>query len=239
MSSRNSMADVSIAGSTARIIDDTASMEAKSVHCYERFPCFSNIKLFTIISSILACINGSISASYLPAVISTLEQRFHLNSFVSGFVVSSYEVGAVIAVVLVSYIGHNKHIPHILGWGTLIIGLGSVTFSLPHFISPGYSETEVGVISSNSNTSTDFCDLNKITTPATKCLESSTSSDLYVAIFVIAQTLIGVGSSPIMTIAISYIDNSVSKKTSAQYIGKCNANAVCATTLTLITRSNK
>ena len=46
-------------------------------------------------------------------------------------------------------------------------------------------------------------------------------AEMYVVIFVLAQSLIGIGSTPILTVGLSYIDNHVARKKSPQYLGKC------------------
>jgi len=101
----------------------------------------ANIQLFTAVTCLLACTNGAISASYLPSVITTIEKRYELGSLVIGLVVASYEVGATIAVIFVSYLGDRRSIPGIIGVGTLLVGTGTCLFSLPHFISQPYSVT--------------------------------------------------------------------------------------------------
>ena len=181
----------------------------------------ANVKLFTIITCILACVNGAISASYLPSVITTIERRFEFGSSVTGLVVASYEVGATIAVIFVSYLGNQRHIPVIIGLGTILVGLGTCLFALPHFITSPYSLT----LSEDANrTSEDTC----LNAPAdnlgqdtcnTADFESS-GNEVYVVIFVIAQSFIGIGSTPILTLGLSFIDNHVTNKKSPQYLGK-------------------
>lgn len=186
----------------------------------------ANVKVFTFFMCALSCINGSIAASYLPAVITTMEQRFELGSLESGIIVSSYEVGATIAVIFVSYIGHHQHIPLILGWGTFLVGLGSAIFSIPHFVAQSYSsQLHSDAASSVTNGSSNLTVCNHFHIPQfaqTLCSKQdiSSSNGLFIAIFIIAQTVIGVGSTPILTIGISYIDNHVSEKASSQYLGK-------------------
>lgn len=183
----------------------------------------ANVKLFTIITCVLACVNGAISASYLPSVITTIERRFEFGSSVTGLVVASYEVGATIAVIFVSYLGNQRHIPVIIGCGTILVGFGTCLFALPHFLSSPYS---LKLTEEANRTSEDTC-LNAATHDGSQragyCAPDefeSSVNDVYVAIFVIAQSLIGIGSTPILTLGLSYIDNHVTKKKSPQYLGK-------------------
>lgn len=192
--------------------------------------CCLNIKVFTAFLCLLACINGSIAASYLPAVITTIEERFELGSTVSGLIVSSYEIGATIAVIFVSYLGHQRHTPLILGWGTAMIAIGSALFSLPHYIMAPYSKSILVKISPSpvhDNTAaaqSEFCAAANLSNAngVDVCGNESAGSSvgLHISIFILAQTLISVGSTPILTIGLTYIDSHVGKKTSAHYIGQ-------------------
>ena len=215
-----SIADLSITNSTARIVDLAPSEDSHFGSC--RLGCVQSIKVFTCALSILACVNGAIAAAYLPAVITTIEERFQLDSSMSGLIVSSYEIGATISVILVSYLGHNGHIPLILGWGTVIIAVGSATFSIPHFVTESYSEQLIKDGIHKDGNVTKLCYANSsMETESSECISRTGSQNVpYIAIFIIAQILIGIGSSPILTIGLSYIDNIVKKKTSVQYIGK-------------------
>ena len=51
-----------------------------------------------------------------------------------------FEIGNVGTVIFVSYLGSSRHIPSIIGTGALMIGLGSIIFSFPHFFTEPYSE---------------------------------------------------------------------------------------------------
>ena len=184
----------------------------------------ANVRLFTIVICILSCINGSISASYLPSVITSIERRFEFGSSITGLIVGSYEIGATIAVIFVSYVGNRKNIPVIIGFGTLLVGAGTLLFALPHFIAPPYSS----LVNEEANrTSEDSC-LNVLAdlTAAEQdeycnAQQIQAGSEMYVVIFVLAQSLIGIGSTPILTVGLSYIDNHVARKKSPQYLGKC------------------
>lgn len=181
----------------------------------------ADIRLFTAFLCLLSCINGAISASYLPSVITAIERRFELSSITIGLVVASYEVGAIVAVIFVSYLGNERHIPLIIGVMTVLVGAGSCLFALPHFIAPPYTLSLDGAA---NTTSAAFCSANNTNIYTSRDEECSsdeqTGNELYTFIFVLAQTLIGVGSAPILTLGLSYIDSHVSKKASPQYLGK-------------------
>lgn len=183
-------------------------------------PCV-NIKAFTALMCILACVNGSIVSSYLPAVLTTIEHRYELGSTTSGLIVSSYEIGASIAVIFVSFLGHHRHVPVILALGNILIGIGAIIFTLPHFIAPSYTDS-LRTLSYRSLVDNEtVCSL-RANADCSTSEESVLMSGrpLYVSLFILAQTIIGIGSAPILTLGIAYVDNHISKKTSTVYLCK-------------------
>ena len=100
----------------------------------------SNIKLFVLLMSILVILQQALSSGYLNSVITTIEIRYEIPSSVSGVIASMFEIGNVGTVIFVSYLGSSRHIPSIIGTGALLIGLGSIIFSFPHFFTENYSD---------------------------------------------------------------------------------------------------
>ena len=100
----------------------------------------SNIKLFVFLMSVLVILQQALSSGYLNSVITTIEIRYEIPSSVSGVIASMFEIGNVGTVIFVSYLGSSRHIPSIIGTGALLIGIGSIIFSFPHFFTEPYSE---------------------------------------------------------------------------------------------------
>lgn len=76
----------------------------------------------------------------INVVITTIERRFGLRSSQTGLVASGYDIASFVCLVPVTYfggrIGASK--PRWLGWGVILMGLGSLTFALPHFLAGSY-----------------------------------------------------------------------------------------------------
>ncbi|CAD6997100.1 unnamed protein product [Ceratitis capitata] len=197
---------------------------------------FARIKVFVLLLSILVTLQQALSSGYINSVITTIEKRFEIPSSYSGLIASSYEIGNVITVIFVSYLGSRRHIPVWIGIGAAIMGVGSLVFMVPHFT----GEPNPGVTIMN-DTSDNICrsalvrdqdmDLGRLSSglsnpplaPHTlredNCLEGKLSTFGPVLLFVIAQLLLGCGGSPLFTLGTTYVDDHVKTESSSMYIG--------------------
>ena len=120
-------------------IDDQLELEEEHDCQIGRFsfpclrPCLT-IKVFVFCMCLLMVVATAVSTGYLNSVITTIEKRFEIGSSVSGMIAASYELGSLVSVIFVSYLGSNRHIPKWIGMGVLVMGIGSLLFALPHII---------------------------------------------------------------------------------------------------------
>lgn len=173
-------------------------------------------------------------------MITTIEKRFEIPSSLSGLVASSYEIGNVITVIFVSYLGSRRHIPVWIGVGAVIMGIGSLIFMVPHFI----ADENIGTTIKNI-TEENMCRivsvheqdmglgrLSSLSSPplapnnlrGDNCIQGSPSTTGPVLLFVLAQLLLGCGGSPLFTLGTTYIDDHVRSESSSIYIGKYFGN---------------
>lgn len=186
--------------------------------------------------SFLVTLQQALSSGYINSVITTIEKRFEIPSSLSGLVASSYEIGNVITVIFVSYLGSRRHIPVWIGVGSVIMGLGSLIFMVPHFI----ADENVGITVVN-RTEENMCrivsvheqdmGLGRLSSPLApnnirddNCIQGSPSTTGPVLLFVLAQLLLGCGGSPLFTLGTTYIDDHVKPDSSSIYIGKYSSN---------------
>lgn len=99
--------------------------------CLQRF---ATIQVFVFLSCILVTLNQALSSGYFNSVITTIEKRFDIPSKMTGLIASTFEIGNLITVIFVSYFGTHRHIPKWIAKGIVVTGIGSLVFSLAHFV---------------------------------------------------------------------------------------------------------
>ncbi|XP_049652293.1 solute carrier organic anion transporter family member 4C1 isoform X2 [Accipiter gentilis] len=88
--------------------------------------------------SLLAVFQGIVVNGLINISISTIEKRYELNSSLTGLISASYDIAFCVLSLFVSFFGERGHKPQWLAFSAFMLGLGSLTFSLPHFSSGKY-----------------------------------------------------------------------------------------------------
>lgn len=173
--------------------------------CLQLFNTSKGVLFFLCVASFL---QGMTVNGFINTVITSIERRFDLRSYQSGLIASSYDIAACLCLTFVSYFGGNGHKPRWLGWGVLVMGLGSLLFALPHFTTGRYevrSSAEVGVCAANHSL---------------PCAAAASSLSSYRFVFMLGQFLHGMGATPLYTLGVTYLDENVKTNYSPVYIGE-------------------
>lgn len=162
-------------------------------------------------------LQGMVVNGFVNVVITTIERRFSLQSTETGLIAGAYDIASFLCLIPVSYFGGAGRKPRWLGFGVLLMGLGSLVFALPHFTSDAYTFQSVHEL--------NVCRLNS--TDARACESGSlVYLSRYKYVFLLGQMMHGAGASPLYTLGVTFLDESVSTKMSSVYIGIYYAMAV-------------
>ncbi|KAL6482638.1 hypothetical protein MHYP_G00075100 [Metynnis hypsauchen] len=163
------------------------------------------VLFFLCIASFL---QGMIINGFINTVITSIERRFDLRSYQAGLIASSYDIAACVCLAFVSYFGGTGHKPRWLGWGVLIMALGSLVFALPHFTTSPYqvkTQEHTGLCSANQ---TEVCGD-----------RDGSGLSAYRFVFMLGQFLHGIGATPLYTLGVTYLDENVKSSYAPVYIG--------------------
>ncbi|KAL1123198.1 hypothetical protein AAG570_002285 [Ranatra chinensis] len=157
-------------------------------------------------------LQGTMINGMLHFFISTIERRFGLDSRESGAMSSAYDVASLLCMVPVTFLGGRRwaHKPRWIATGFLVMALGSLIFISPVFIRQVIHQT-------NLPRSFDLCrNTQTKETPEQRCRETHGGSEFF--LLYIGNFFHGVGASPVFTLAVAYIDESVCHSKSALYL---------------------
>ena len=143
----------------------------------------------------------------MSTVLSTVERRYHFSSTAAGLIPSIFEITTTLVIVFVSYVGGRGHKPKWLGTGCLLQGIGCLVFMSPQFIFFNDDPPEV-----DSNRF-QVCSTNRTE------IECAVSNTVAYLLLLLGQIIIGIGSSTLYSIGISYLDELVHPKYISVHLG--------------------
>lgn len=154
-------------------------------------------------------INGIANAG-LPAI----ERQFQLTSSKSSLIPASQDIGALILILFVSFIGGRNNKAVWIATGSVVMAVGSFIFIIPHLAETYKYEGEGGP-----------------TGPQNPCTNQSagggppceSEGEKYVGVFMLAQIIHGIGFTPVFTLGTVYLDDNSNPNTAALYVGICYA----------------
>ncbi len=179
--------------------------------------CCQGVTMFVAVVCVLFFAESMCSNGLIGATMSTVEKRYGIRSAHSGWIPSSYELTGIPVMLLVGIVGSRIHRPRCMALAGLVSAAGALVYTLPHFIDEPRLQT--------TRHDSQYCTRDAITN-GTSCFDtdiSSTSSQFYLTIFILAAIFMSFGAGPMYVMGSAYIDDSTSPGQSAFYIGQFSA----------------
>ncbi|XP_033734181.1 solute carrier organic anion transporter family member 4A1-like isoform X2 [Pecten maximus] len=178
---------------------------------------FNKMSFFVVWAFILCFLEGFAVNGIGSAALPSIERQFQLTSTKSALIPSSQDIGALIVVLFVSFLGGRYHKPFIVATGSVIMAVGSLLFIVPH-MADTYTPGDI------SKTSDSICPAagGGGGGPAPSC---GSSGEKYLGVFMVAQIVHGLGFTPMFTLGTVYIEENEDRSTAAVYIGLTYAAA--------------
>ncbi|XP_071943044.1 solute carrier organic anion transporter family member 5A1-like [Antedon mediterranea] len=168
--------------------------------------CFATIRKFVLSLAILSVFQGTLAVGYIGSVVTTIQRRYDLPTYLVGFIVSVYDIGCLSAVIFTSYLGGrptaNK--PKWITFSSFLMSLGAAVYTIPHFLGPVYEPSYIIVneMEDLENTCLSSNNIQNLT-----CESQEISHRGTIAVFILAEFLIGIGSTSVLTLGTIYIDD--------------------------------
>lgn len=160
---------------------------------------------FLVCLCLFTLVQAMVNSGLFPVIISSIERQFGFTSTQAGWIVSSYDVvSAVFAIIITNY-GHRSHRPRWLARGMTLLGVGCFLVTVPHWISAVYKP--------EGNADADLC---VAYAGPRACTNMKYGIFL---LFVLAQAVLAVGSSPLYTLGSTFVDDNVPPKLNSTYMG--------------------
>ena len=168
-------------------------------------------------------------------VVPQIEKRFNMTSTLIGSIMSTVDISGAICGVLLTYYVGQRHKSKWIGYGLIVISIGSLVFMLPHLVAGEYFFRDL-VVNNDAQTS-PLCRLNSsmISDPALCANEVRQSTPwVYPLLFVLGLVLCGIGYSVQYNVGLAYLDESISPIISPVYIAFFHTVATIGPTLGFI-----
>ncbi|KAJ3589017.1 hypothetical protein NHX12_009867 [Muraenolepis orangiensis] len=182
---------------------------------------FRSIKFFVLCQGFLQ-LAQLMASGCLKSSISTIERRYGFTSQKVGLLVAFNEVGNVMLIVFVSFLGSRVHRPRFIGAGALLASVSALIIALPHFLGGPYQHTaQAGSTTDNGTSGLCQSQSSNATLPSNQSCglsESPTHGGVF-PVLLLGQLLLGISTVPIQPFGISYVDDFASRRNSPLYIG--------------------
>ncbi|GMT20393.1 hypothetical protein PFISCL1PPCAC_11690, partial [Pristionchus fissidentatus] len=184
-----------------------------------------NAKFLLLFLGAISFIQQFAVNALFPVGLSTLEKQFSLTSTHTGIISSWYDFAVLLVVFPICHWGRTAHKGRWIGLGGLIMAAGSLICALPHFIIEPYDPSHQQLKNSSDYGQCDAALSHERLETADQCPKVPTKLDVfanynnkYFLLFLLGQSLHGIGSTPLFSIGTAYIDENVSQSASPLYL---------------------
>ncbi|XP_022286828.2 solute carrier organic anion transporter family member 4C1-like isoform X2 [Crassostrea virginica] len=180
-----------------------------SPHCLQKF---NNPKALLFFLSCFCALQGFVVNGINNVNTTSLERRFELPSSRVGSISSAYDVSAAILGIIISYFGSGKNKPRMVALACIVMSLGSLIMALPHFTT--------GLYEYGQNVDEACRDPGAAALTDSSCSpDEENQLQRYLYVFLLGQTLHGIGGTTLYIVGVALIDDSVPSSASPLYVG--------------------
>lgn len=188
--------------------------------------------------------------TYNNGIVRTLERRFSFSSYQTGFLYSCNDIVHLAVVVFISYFGQKGNIPRIICVTAMFSAISGILNASPHLLFPDQALNESTIdqvydqvridglnVTDHSNTpslttngqgsanvGSKYCSPYKLENRTdllpNHCWKEESSIHPAYYVFLVSQSLNGVGSASIFTLSLTYIDENSPKNKASIFLGK-------------------
>ncbi|CAD5125804.1 DgyrCDS14010 [Dimorphilus gyrociliatus] len=180
-----------------------------------------NIHFFTLWVLLEGILFGSMKF-YSLGVTRTLERRFNLRGVETGFMNGIEDVGTIVVILLVGYMGKIFSKPKLIGCFMMLISFGYFIFAIPFFIEgpkfSGFPSENFTEDRYSNDSNRDFCKMSQSIKDICTNHTNSGNKRAFI-IFICANILMGLGESSLFTLGIAYIYENSSRKQASFLLG--------------------
>jgi len=188
---------------------------------------FHSVKFYVFCQAFIN-LSYLVLGAYLKSVITSIEKRFQISSTKAGLISSGFEIGNLLVILPISYLGSRVNRPRAIGVGSIVMMIGGVLLAIPHWIFQPYDPSSVRAISVEEKEAAfmgGLCRGNVSEQPSQTNSSSSITDDDYSAtshiwgLLFFARMLVGIGAAPIQPYGISYMDDHATRSMAPIYMG--------------------
>uniref|UniRef100_A0A1I7U0H2 Solute carrier organic anion transporter family member n=1 Tax=Caenorhabditis tropicalis TaxID=1561998 RepID=A0A1I7U0H2_9PELO len=180
-----------------------------------------SINMFVLLMVLVIAVQGTY-LGYVVGMLTTLEKRFGFSSEKSGWLLSLYDIGHTMAILLIGYIGSHYHLPRITGIGVLLSSLSMFMLALPVLFYGTADYTQEQLLQKKEAYAMEMsCDLEgrrEISSQGEDCWREHSEHTNAFIILAFGQLFAGIFAAPFNTIAYVYIDSNVKQKRESPFL---------------------